>query len=118
MSIEVFRRTCWLKIRSAWTLPLLCAALACHLSAGISPVILSISGAGLSATASVDDGAYQILAASQGWTFKGSAGPLRNVMLSDGSDAIGAWNQISFDHGLARTSSIRLYNSAPVVLFS
>ena len=79
---------------------------------------MSISGSGLSATVSVGDGAYQLVAASQGWTFQGSAGPLQNVAVSNGTDSIGAWSQISFDHGTARTSSIRLYSSASVVLFS
>ncbi len=58
------------------------------------------------------------MAASQGWIFQGSAGPLQNVTVSNGTDSIGAWNQIAFDHGAARTSSIRLYDSASVVLFS
>ena len=118
MSIEVSRRTSRLTTFPAWIIPLLSCALTSQLSAGTAPAIISISGAGLSATVSPDTGTYQILAASQGWTFQGSAGPLANVALSNGSDAIGAWDQISFDHGLARTSSIRLYNSAPVVLFS
>ncbi len=78
---------------------------------------MSISGSGLAATVSVN-GTYQIVAASQAWTFEGSAGPLQKVAVSAGTDSIGTWSQISFDHGAARTSSIRLYNSAPVVLFS
>ena len=97
----------------------MCIAFACHLSADTpTPNSISISGSGLSATISVNDGTYQIVAAYQGWIFQGSAGPLQNAAVSNGTDSIGDWSQISFDHGAARTSSIRLYERAPVVLFS
>ena len=93
-------------------------ALACQLSADTPLGATSISGSGLSATVSTSDGTYLIAAASQGWVFQGSAGPLENVTVSSGTDSMGAWNQVSFDHGAARTSSIRLYDKASVVLFS
>ena len=116
MSSEPLRSTCRFKIRLVWAIQLLLPILAVHLWADTPSV--SIAGSGLSATVSAADGAYQIVAAPQGWTFQGSAGPLQNVAISSGSDAVGAWNQISFSHGAARNSSIRLYGDRPIVLFS
>jgi len=119
MSTESFGRSYRFQARSLWTIPALCIAFACQLSADTpTPTSTSISGSGLAATVSVNDGTYQIVAASQAWTFQGSAGPLQNVAVSNGTDSISAWNQIAFDHGTARTSSIRLYNNTSVVLFS
>src|SRR5579862_5091648 len=117
MSTESFGRSYRFQGGALWTIQALCIAFACHLSADTrTTASISISGSGLSATVSVD-GIYQIVAASQAWTFQGSAGPLQIVAVSNGSDSIGGWSQISFGHGAARNSSIRLYDSAPVVLF-
>src|SRR5512135_1836733 len=99
-----------------WSAALLCVALG-----GGSPAAVqssSIAGPGISAVVSAS-GDYQISAARQGWIFQGSVGgPVQNLAVSDGTDSAGAWQQISFDHGSARSSSIRLYQSQPVVLFT
>jgi hypothetical protein len=118
MSSEPLQRMCQVNPCLAWAIRLACAALACHLSADTPAATASIAGSGLSATVSAGDGTYQIVAASQAWTFQGSAGPLQDVAVSSGSDSAGAWNQISFSRGPGRNSSIRLYDNRPVVLFS
>ena len=71
-------------------------------------------------TASVTpEGIYQVTASDFQWTFSGATGQqLKNTTVSNGSDAIGSWVQISFAYDPSRTSSIRLYNESPVVLFS
>jgi len=119
MSNQQFGPACRFQARSSWAIQALCIAFACQLSATTPPAVTtSISGPDLSATVSTTDGTYLIVAGSQGWIFQGSAGPLENVTVSSGTDSIGAWNQIAFDHGSARTSSIRLYDNTSVVLFS
>jgi len=95
------------------------AVLASHLAA--DPLALSpstaIAASGLYASVSAN-GVYEIVAARQGWIFQGSVGPLQNVATSEGTDSAGVWRQISFQHGSARSSSIRLYDSQSAVLFS
>jgi hypothetical protein len=119
MSTELHERNYRIQVRSSWAIQALCMAFACCLSADTPPAATTtISGSGLSATVSASDGVYQIVAVSQGWIFQGAAGLLQNVTVSNGTDSIGVWNQISFDHGTARTSSIRLYDNTSVVLFS
>lgn len=99
-----------------WSASLLCIALTGGLAAAVQSS--TIAGPGISATVAAS-GDYQISAARQGWIFQGSVGgPVQNLAVSDGTDSAGAWQQISFDHGSARSSSIRLYQSQPVVLFT
>lgn len=119
MSDDLYQHSHRFQARPSWAIQALCIAFVCHLSADRPPVAkTSISGSDLSATVSTGDGTYRIVAVSQGWTFQGAAGPLQNVTVSNGIDSIGAWNQVAFDHGTARTSSIRLYENTSVVLFS
>ena len=78
----------------------------------------------ISSTGGIDvvvgtDGRYKITASDYAWTFTGSIGhALRNLVTSSGSDAIGNWYQISFDHPASRNSSIRIYDGKSLVLFS
>ncbi|HLG95005.1 MAG TPA: hypothetical protein VKX49_01705 [Bryobacteraceae bacterium] len=108
------------KAPSAWALGLLCFASISPVSADVPPsgANYTVSGLGLSATVFLSGG-YQISAPAQGWLFQGAvSGPIQNARVSDGTDSAGNWHQISFDHGSGRTSSIRLYDRQPVVLFS
>jgi len=65
------------------------------------------------------DGRYKITASGYGWAFSGSIGSvLRSIRLSDGADAVGTWHQVAFDYDPSRSSSIRIYDGKPLVLFS
>src|ERR1700681_3083319 len=76
------------------------------------------SDAGLTASVS-PDGAYQVNVNDYGWAFTGAIGrPVRNIAVSNGTDAVGSWFEIGFDYDPSRSSAIRLYNGSPVVLFS
>lgn len=77
--------------------------------------ITSLSGLTATVTAS---GLYALSASPQGWGFEGTVGALQNLAVSQGTDSAGNWRQISFDHGTARSSSIRLYDNQPAVLFT
>ena len=119
MRVEGFTRMRRINAASSWVIATLCAAFACTLAAE-SPALTSqtsITASGLSASVTLA-GTYQIVTYGQGWIFQGSVGPLQNVAVTEGTDSMGVWHQISFNHGVARTSSIRLYDSQPVVLFS
>ena len=64
-------------------------------------------------------GYYEVSAPEYGWTFAGDLGrAAANVNISDGSDAVGNWHEITFEYDPVRTSAIRLYDERPVVLFS
>src|SRR5271155_4812788 len=98
-----------------------CACLPAQLFAQIGPgfappsVISSASGLTASVTTS---GSYSILVSPQGWTFSGTVGPVQNLQVSVGTDAVGTWQQISFNHATGRLSSIRLYDGQATALFS
>src|SRR5260370_24558579 len=65
------------------------------------------------------DGAYRVTASKYGWTFGGAIGrPVQNITVSDGSDGVGSFIEITFDYDTLRYSGIRLYNAIPVALFS
>ena len=102
----------------AWTVVFLSLSCWSPLFAQTS-YIASSSAVGLGLFASVGtDGKYEIVAPAQGWIFQGSTGAAQQIVVSDGADSIGAWHQIAFNHGAARTSSIRLYDGQSTVLFS
>lgn len=70
-------------------------------------------------TASVTStGLYSITVSPQGWTFQGTVAALSNLAVSEGTDSVGTWHQISFSHSTARTSSIRLYDNQAAALFT
>src|SRR5271156_3204397 len=69
-------------------------------------VITSLSG--LTASVSPTTGQYMITAAPQGWGFEGTVGSaLLSIEVSLGTDAVGTWHQVSFNHSTTRSSSIR-----------
>ena len=64
-------------------------------------------------------GVYQLTASGYGWIFQGDLGAsILNLRLTGGQDSMGAWQEIAFDHGSARTSSIRLYDGREIALFT
>jgi len=77
--------------------------------------ITSASGVTASVTPA---GLYALAVSPQGWGFEGTVGPLQNLSVSQGTDAVGTWQQISFTHSAARSSSIRLYDNQQAVLFT
>ena len=105
--------------RSVFRGALLCGLVALGCAVADEKALQQIaSDMGLSASVS-PDGAYQVTSSNYGWTFSGAIGrPLRNVVVSNGTDGVGAWLEITFDYDTARTSGIRLYNGSPIVLFS
>lgn len=65
------------------------------------------------------DGRYRVTAAPFGWSFSGSVGQaLNNISVADGTDAVGAWHEISFEYDPSRSSAIRVYDGKALVLFS
>jgi hypothetical protein len=68
---------------------------------------------------SVDPGGrYTLQAHSPQLAFGGDIGqPVSNLRSTDGQDALGAFHEVDFDYA-ARTSGIRAYLQAPVVLFT
>ena len=76
------------------------------------------SAAGLDAAA-FTDGSYEITVRRLGWTFGGAIGrSITSISVSDGTDALGAWQQIDLTYDPLRTSSIRLYATKATALFS
>src|SRR5579863_2349125 len=119
MRVEGFKRMRRVNAASSFAIATFCAVYACTLAADAQSLTsrTSITASGLSVSVTLA-GTYQIVTDGQGWVFQGTVGPLQNVAVTQGTDSIGVWHQISFNHGTARTSSIRLYESQPVVLFS
>ena len=65
------------------------------------------------------NGRYRVAASEYGWIFGGALGrTIKNVNVSNGTDLAGAWQEIAFNYEPARSSSIRLYDSQAIVLFS
>jgi hypothetical protein len=63
-------------------------------------------------------GHYEVRFRGPDWTFGGELGhPVSNIRSSNGQDAIGAFHAFEFDYG-SRTSGIRAYRDAPIVLFT
>ena len=67
-------------------------------------------------------GDYELAAKEPAWTLGGSVGgPVGNIAVSRGNDAIGAYQQMSFTWHDAQTSTtgrIRLYDESALVLFA
>jgi len=81
----------------------------------VPSIISSASGLTVSVTTA---GSYAISISPQGWEFEGAVGPLQNLSVSQGTDRVGTWQEIAFDHGTARHSSIRLYDNQAAALFT
>ncbi|HEY3992473.1 MAG TPA: hypothetical protein VGM01_06280 [Ktedonobacteraceae bacterium] len=67
------------------------------------------------------NGTYSISTASPAWTFGGTVGhPLEHITVDNAKDNLGSYREIRFTYQgqVARMSSIRVYGSRPVVLFS
>jgi len=65
------------------------------------------------------NGSYRVTASTFGWIFGGALGrAIENINASHGTDLAGAWQEIGFNYEPARSSSIRLYDSQAIVLFS
>jgi hypothetical protein len=83
---------------------------------------LSCSSHGVSVQVDKTAGAYELTTKEAAWTLGGSVGgPVRDVALSRGSDAIGAYQQMSLSWREAQTpvtGRIRLYDESALVLFS
>ena len=65
-------------------------------------------------------GAYSITTQRPAWTFSGNVGaPLSHITLNAGTDSLGGYRELAFTYQgkVARSSSIRVYASRPVVLF-
>jgi hypothetical protein len=66
-------------------------------------------------------GVYTIITGTPRWIFSGSVGvPLSHLALNAGTDPLGDYRELAFTYQgkVARQSSIRVYASRPVVLFS
>src|SRR5438132_5047151 len=63
-------------------------------------------------------GHYELRSHIPEWTFAGDIGQaVTSIRASDGQDAVGAFHQIDFDYK-GRTSGIRVYQQAPLALFT
>jgi hypothetical protein len=63
-------------------------------------------------------GHYEVRLHSPDWTFGGDIGrPVMNITAANGQDPLGDYHQVDFDDG-ARSIDIRVYQNAPVVLFT
>ena len=75
------------------------------------------SNAGLQVSVN-SDGEYQLTVSNPGWIFAGSVGVNPDtITINNGSDSIGAWQEIEFSYG-SQSSAIRLYDARTIVLFS
>ena len=66
-------------------------------------------------------GTYTIATHNPAWAFGGNVGsPLTHILMESGVDALGNYREIGFTYQaqVARASSIRIYSSRPVLLFS
>jgi hypothetical protein len=90
-------------------------------AADAQPAQAAIKGSGITATVNTD-GSYQIRTQQPAdWTFSGTVGhPLTSRSTTAGNDSVGEYQQVTFGYtdGVPRTASIRVYQNAPVVLFS
>ncbi|MCO5968325.1 carbohydrate-binding protein [Actinoallomurus soli] len=95
--------------------------------AAILPMSLALTiepaGAATGTTVAVHtDGGYTIDTGGPRYHFGGSVGaPVSDIRNTTGRDGVGAYHEVDFGYsigGVARTSGIRTYDSAPVVLFS
>jgi hypothetical protein len=89
-------------------------------TASISSATISTPLSGVTATVNMN-GTYTISTQSPAWTFGGTVGyTLSHITVANGSDTLGSYREISFTYQgqVARVSTIRLYGSRPVVLFS
>jgi hypothetical protein len=83
-----------------------------------APVRTISSNAGLTVVL-FSSGRYELIASDYGWIFQGDVpAAIRNVRVNSGSDSAGVWQEVAFDHGTSRTSSIRIYDAVEIALFS
>jgi hypothetical protein len=86
------------------------------------PTQTEVTEPGTGITLSVDtEGPYSVALENPSWTFAGDLErPLQNVIVNEGSDAIGSYKEITFEYDDAcqRTGGIRTYADRPVVLFT
>jgi hypothetical protein len=79
------------------------------------------SAAGIRAQFDDVSGRYEITARQPGWNFAGELGrPAQNVVVQNGSDRIGAYQEIRFNWrtNVLLAGSIRVYDARPVALFT
>jgi hypothetical protein len=104
------------------TVPLGRAILPCLFLLAVVPsyaVIISSSD-GLKVSVS-SSGAYDITVPSPAWQFSGNVGsPLTNLSATSGSDAVGAYGEISFDFtsDAPRHAAIRSYSGTDAIVFT
>jgi len=84
--------------------------------------VVLTSAAGLSVRVDANTGAYQIKSKKPAWQLAGTLNQsLQNVAASRGTDAIGRYQQLAFDWQqgqMPMSGQIRIYEDAPVALFS
>jgi hypothetical protein len=80
------------------------------------------SAAGLSVRVDASTGAYELSSRHPAWQLAGALNqPVQNVAASRGTDAIGRYQQLAFDWQqgqMPMSGQIRIYEDAPVALFS
>ncbi|MDD5140938.1 MAG: hypothetical protein PHY43_11835 [Verrucomicrobiales bacterium] len=114
-----------LKILKSAPLRCLFATVALSFSFGVSDadaITVSTPASGLSVRVDETTGAYEVASTNPAWTFGGSFKiALTNVNVSRGSDAVGAYQQISFawpTEQTLMTGQVRLYDENGLMLFS
>src|SRR2546428_1594460 len=87
--------------------------------ANVAPASAQTNGSATPLDVTVDpSGHYELRTHAPEWTFVGDIGqPVANIRASDGQDGVGAFHQIDFDYN-QRTSGIRVYQQAPLALFT
>ena len=76
---------------------------------------------GVSASVVSQSGTYSVTSATPAWEFSGTLGTaLSNVTTASAADSLGGYQEIQFTYtqGGAKSGTIRVYQSVPVVLFS
>src|ERR1017187_3306214 len=93
-----------------------------HFAPSSGAAALSEPRHGLSLRVDEATGVYEVAAKDPAWTLGGSiGGPVKDVAVSRGSDAIGAYQQMTFSWSEAQTpvtGRIRLYDESALVLFA
>lgn len=117
------QRATWLRIRGAWSVPILLLALLWsgepHATArAASSITIAVADVRVTVRA---DGAFTIALRSPRWAFAGTlGGPLAALRAHAGSDRLGRFSEID---GISRgpypaREAVRLYNARPTVLFT
>ena len=101
---------------------LLFATLFISISSGRAAAAARIAAGELSVQMDASGGDYEISSQNPSWTFGGGlAAALKNITTNHGADALGGYQQISFQWQGAQTPMsgwIRIYDGRPVALFS